>query len=108
MESFDLHRLGLEAGSGALVGAFVGFAVKKVAKLVALLIGLQIALVKFLESRELLSVDWAALTDAAGASADAVVGTGAGGAPPWVATLLSTLSISAGFTGGFLLGFRKG
>jgi uncharacterized membrane protein (Fun14 family) len=28
--------------------------------------------------------------------------------PNWVMTILSTLSISAGFTGGFLLGFKKG
>jgi hypothetical protein len=33
----------------------------------------------------------------------------ADGTPPgWVSTILSTLSISAGFTGGFLAGFKKG
>ena len=31
------------------------------------------------------------------------------GAPPsWMNTILSTLSVSAGFTGGFFLGFKKG
>lgn len=103
MEPFDLHRLGIEAGSGALAGALVGFAVKKVAKLVAVLVGLELALAKFLESRDVLSVDWAALTGAADAGA-AVAET----PPTWMTTLLSTLSISAGFTGGFLLGFRRG
>jgi uncharacterized membrane protein (Fun14 family) len=28
--------------------------------------------------------------------------------PSWAMTLLSTLSVSAGFVGGFLLGFRRG
>jgi uncharacterized membrane protein (Fun14 family) len=28
--------------------------------------------------------------------------------PSWAMTILSTLSVSAGFTGGFLLGFKKG
>lgn len=110
MESLALPRIGLEAGTGALVGALVGFAAKKMAKLAALVMGLQLALVKVLESRGLIAVDWTELQDAVDAGTDAVVGTGAGGAgtPEWVATLLSTLSVSAGFTGGFLLGFRRG
>lgn len=101
----NAQQLGLEFGSGALIGAIIGFAAKKVAKVVAILVGLELAMFKFLESRGIISVDWERMS--AGlvkASADA-----ANGAPPsWLQTLLSTLSISAGFTGGFLLGFRKG
>ncbi|WP_101297669.1 FUN14 domain-containing protein [Halegenticoccus soli] len=101
----DLRQLGIEAGSGALIGAVVGFAAKKVAKVLAVLVGLELALFKFLEARGVLSVDWERLT--AG-----VAKTGrnaADGAPPdWAMTILSTLSISGGFTAGFLLGFRKG
>lgn len=101
----DPQQLGLELGSGAVIGGIIGFAAKKVAKVIAVLVGLELALFKFLESREILTVNWNKLT--AGfveTSQDA-----ASGAPPdWVMTILSTLSISAGFTGGFVLGFKKG
>ncbi|ESP87647.1 FUN14 domain-containing protein [Candidatus Halobonum tyrrellensis] len=103
--SIDPRQLGLEFGSGAVVGGIVGFAAKKVAKLIAVLVGLELALFKFLESREILTVDWEKLTAGfVSASEDAAAGT----PPSWVETLLSTLSVSAGFTGGFLLGFKRG
>ncbi|MFC6726255.1 FUN14 domain-containing protein [Halobium palmae] len=105
LQLIDVRQLGIEAGSGAVVGGVIGFAAKKVAKLVAVIVGLELALFKFLESREILSVNWERLT--AG-----LVGTGeraVDGAPPdWVMTILSTLSISGGFTAGFLVGFKKG
>jgi uncharacterized membrane protein (Fun14 family) len=101
----NFQQLGLEFGSGAVIGGIIGFAAKKVAKVIAVLVGLELALFKFLESRGILTVDWEQLT--AGivqASQDAATG-----APPsWLQTILSTLSISAGFTGGFLLGFKRG
>jgi len=103
--SLDPTQLGLEFGSGAVIGGIIGFAAKKVAKLIAVIVGLELAVFKFLESRGILTVDWDKLS--AGflkASQDA-----AQGAPPsWIQTILSTLSVSAGFTGGFLVGFRKG
>jgi len=105
MVDINLQQLGLEFGSGAVVGGIIGFAAKKVAKLVAIIVGLELALFKFLESRGILSVDWERLT--AGlveASQDAATG----GPPSWLQTILSTLSVSAGFTGGFLLGFKRG
>ncbi|WP_435070263.1 FUN14 domain-containing protein [Haloplanus sp. C73] len=100
----DPQQLGLEFGGGAAIGGIIGFAAKKLAKVIAIIVGLELALFKFLESRGILTVDWAALS--AG-----VLKTGenaAGGPPGWVSTILSTLSVSAGFTGGFLLGFRRG
>jgi uncharacterized membrane protein (Fun14 family) len=101
----NLTSLGLEFGSGAVVGGIIGFAAKKVAKLIAVIVGLELALFKFLESRGILTVDWEKLS--AGFLKAGKAGTGA--APPsWVNTILSTLSVSAGFTGGFLLGFRRG
>ncbi|ESS06922.1 MAG: hypothetical protein A07HB70_00891 [uncultured archaeon A07HB70] len=105
MVAIDPQQLGLEFGSGAVVGGLVGFTAKKVAKVVAVIVGLELALFKFLESREILTVDWGRLTAGLAGSAESA----ASGTPPsWVMTILSTLSISAGFTGGFLLGFRKG
>jgi uncharacterized membrane protein (Fun14 family) len=102
----DPQQLGLEFGSGAVVGGIIGFAAKKVAKIIAVLVGLELALFKFLESRGIISVDWNRLTAGlVGTAQDAATG----GAPPdWMMTILSTLSISAGFTGGFLVGFKKG
>jgi len=103
--SLDPTQLGIEFGSGAVVGGIVGFAAKKVAKVIAVLVGLELALFKFLESRGILSVDWERLS--AGVLENAQVA--ADGTPPdWISTILSTLSISAGFTGGFLAGFKKG
>lgn len=105
MADLNMTQLGLEFGGGAGIGAIIGFAAKKIAKLIAVIIGLELALFKFLESRGILQVDWNRLT---GGMAEATE-MGAGGAPPsWVNTILSTLSVGAGFTGGFLLGFRKG
>ncbi|MFB6078649.1 MAG: FUN14 domain-containing protein [Halarchaeum sp.] len=105
--AFDINpqQLGLQLGSGAVIGGIVGFAAKKVAKLIAVLVGIELALFAFLESRGILTVKWDRLT--AGlvqASQDAAAQT----PPSWLMTILSTLSVSAGFTGGFLVGFRKG
>jgi uncharacterized membrane protein (Fun14 family) len=103
--SIDPTSLGLEFGSGAVIGGIIGFAAKKVAKIVAVIVGLELALFKFLESRGILTVDWERLTSGlVKTSQDAATG-----APPsWLSSILSTLSISAGFTGGFLVGFKKG
>ncbi len=101
----NLQELGLEFGSGAVIGGIIGFAAKKVAKVIAILVGIELAVFKFLESRGIITVDWEALSAGiVGASQDAATG-----APPsWLQTILSTLSVSAGFTGGFLLGFKRG
>ncbi|WP_276278930.1 FUN14 domain-containing protein [Halorussus caseinilyticus] len=101
----DPQQLGLEFGSGAVVGGVIGFAAKKVAKLIAVIVGLELALFKFLESRGILTVDWERLTAGALKAGEAAQG---GTPPSWMTTILSTLSVGAGFTGGFLLGFRKG
>ncbi|UPW00542.1 FUN14 domain-containing protein [Halorussus gelatinilyticus] len=101
----DPQQLGLEFGSGAVVGGVIGFAAKKIAKLLAVIVGLELALFKFLESRGILTVDWNKLTAGVLKASESAQS----GAPPsWVTTILSTLSVGAGFTGGFMLGFRKG
>ena len=100
----DFRQLGVEAGSGALVGALIGFAAKKVAKIIAVLVGIEMALFKFLESRGIITVDWDRLTAGIlSAGQDAAAGT----PPSWLQTILSTISVSAGFTGGFYVGWRR-
>jgi len=99
----DPTSLGIEFGTGAGIGAIIGFAAKKIAKLIAVLVGLELALFKFLESRGILTVDWDRLSGGMMQAAEV------GSTPPsWMNTILSTLSVSAGFTGGFLVGFRRG
>ncbi|MFC7203757.1 FUN14 domain-containing protein [Haloferax namakaokahaiae] len=103
--SLDPQQLGIEFGSGAVIGGVIGFAAKKVAKLIAVIIGLQLAVFKFLESRGILTVDWERLSGGlVKASQQAASET----PPDWISTILSTVSVSAGFTGGFLVGFKKG
>ena len=108
MVDLPLQQYGLEVGGGAVVGGVIGFAAKKVAKIIAVLVGIQLAVFKFLETRGVLSVDWGAITGTA-SNATRAAGDAAGAQPPsWAMSLLSALPVSAGFTGGFLLGFRKG
>lgn len=101
----DPQQLGIEFGSGAVVGGITGFAAKKVAKLIAVLVGIELALFKYLESQQILTVDWERLT-AGMVKAGEVAQDGT--PPSWMMSLLSTLSVGAGFTGGFLVGFKKG
>ncbi|GKZ12210.1 FUN14 domain-containing protein [Haladaptatus sp. T7] len=101
----DPQQLGLQLGSGAVIGGIIGFAAKKVAKLIAVIVGLELALFKFLESRGILTVDWEKLSAGLLKTGQAA---GNGTPPSWLTTLLSTLSVSAGFIGGFMIGFRKG
>lgn len=97
------QQLGMEFSGGVIIGILSGIAAKKLLQLFAILVGIEVALFKFLESRGILEVNWEKLT--AG-----VLGlTSSSESPPtWVMTILSTLSISAGFVGGFWFGFRKG
>ena len=101
----DPTQLGLEFGGGAVIGGIIGFAFKKIAKVIAILVGLELALFKFLESRGILTVDWERLSGGLiGVTESATAQT----PPSWINTILSTLSVGAGFTGGFLVGFKKG
>lgn len=100
----DLQQLGIEIGSGAVIGALIGFTAKKVAKILAVIVGLQLALFKFLESRQVLVVNWERL----GAAANKTSGTATAQAPPsWLMSIVSTMGVGAGFAGGFFAGFKK-
>ena len=108
MVDLPVQQLGLELGGGAVIGGVIGFAAKKVAKIIAVLVGLELALFKFLETRGVLSVDWNAISGTAANVSKAASETAGTQPPSWVTSIVSTLPVSAGFTGGFLLGFRKG
>ncbi|MDG5775412.1 FUN14 domain-containing protein [Haloarculaceae archaeon H-GB2-1] len=105
MVDFSLQQMGLEAGGGAVVGGIIGFAAKKIAKVIAVLVGLQLALFKFLEAQEILTVDWEKLT---AGMVNATSAASSSQPPSVVMSLLAALPVSAGFTGGFLVGFKRG
>ena len=106
-QDFTLQQIGLELGTGAVIGGIIGFAAKKIAKLIAIIIGLELALFKFLETRGILEVNWQAIGGAA-QNTTASAGQAANQPPGWVVSLLSALPVSAGFTGGFFVGFKQG
>ena len=108
MIDLNPQQIGLEVGGGAVVGGIIGFAAKKVAKIIAVLVGIELALFKFLETRGILQVDWDAITGTATNATEAAGGAAGSQPPSWLTSLLLTLPVSAGFTGGFLLGFRQG
>ena len=105
---FDLQQMGIEIGGGGLIGGIIGYAAKKVAKLIAIIVGLELALFKFLETRGILQVNWDAIGGAAQDTAGAAGAAATGQPPSWIVSLLSALPVSAGFTGGFFVGFKQG
>jgi uncharacterized membrane protein (Fun14 family) len=102
--ALDPAQLGIEVGGGAVIGAIVGYAAKKLARVIAVLIGVQLALFVFLESRQIITVDWERLSGGLIGASMGVSPT----PPSWLLSIVSTMSVSAGFVGGFLLGFRRG
>jgi uncharacterized membrane protein (Fun14 family) len=108
MVELSFQQMGLELGGGALIGGIIGFAAKKIAKIIAVIVGLELALFKFLETRGVLEVNWEAITGTA-ANATQSAGEAAAGHPPsWLMSIIAALPVSAGFTGGFLVGFKRG
>jgi uncharacterized membrane protein (Fun14 family) len=102
MVDLNFTQLGFEMGGAALMGGLIGFAAKKVAKLIAVIIGLQLIVFRYLESRGILTVDWerlsAGIIQAGERSQEGV---------SWLTTLVSTAGVGVGFTGGFLVGFKR-
>jgi uncharacterized membrane protein (Fun14 family) len=103
MVELNLAQLGLELGSGALIGALIGFTAKKIAKIIAVIIGAELALFKFLEAKGILVVRWDTLTGGLLEAPGQLPNT-----DRWIEPIISTLTVGAGFTGGFYLGFRRG
>lgn len=104
MIDVDPTALGLEFGAGAVIGGLIGFATKKIAKLLAVIVGVQLMLFRYLESQEIVVVDWNRLS----AGLVGAQGHAEGTEIHWIESVLSTLSLGAGFTSGFLVGFYRG
>ncbi|QSW98749.1 FUN14 domain-containing protein [Haloterrigena alkaliphila] len=103
MLDVDPTTTGLEFGGGAVIGGVLGFATKQVAKLLAIVIGAQLMAFRYLESQEILIVDWNRLTAGlVGAQEHAQEEI------HWLESMLSMVSVGAGFTSGFLIGYHRG
>lgn len=102
MIDVDPTTLGLEFGGGAIIGGVLGFATKQVAKLLALVIGVQLMTFRFLESEEIVIVDWNRLSAGLVETQEGVQES------HWAESVLSMVSVGAGFTSGFLIGFHRG
>lgn len=95
---------GIKLGGGFFAGLVAGYVSKKVSKIIAILAGLFMLALHFLESRGIIAVDWSKLT----AGIIDAGGSAAAQAPSLLSTVVSTLGLGAAFSGGFLLGFKKG
>ncbi|SIR82709.1 FUN14 domain-containing protein [Natronorubrum thiooxidans] len=102
MLDVDPATLALEFGGSAVLGGVLGFATKQVAKLVAIIIGVQLMAFRYLESQEIVIVDWNRL------SVGLIERQAQTQANHWFESVLSMLSVGAGFTSGFLIGFHRG
>lgn len=98
----EAQQLAMEFGGGALLGGIIGYATKRLAKILAVIIGVQLAIFRFLESKGIVMVDYDRLTYGLVATRDQVQD------PGWIVPILSTMSIGAGFVGGFWVGYRRG
>jgi uncharacterized membrane protein (Fun14 family) len=103
LENTDIGSLGAQMGGSALIGGVIGFAAKKVAKLLAILVGIELVVLKFLESRGVLQINWDRLVGSAeGASQQIEPATRS-----LVETFVSTAGIGTSFAAGFFLGFKR-
>lgn len=103
LENINPSQLGAQMGGSALIGGVIGFAAKKIAKIIAIIIGAELVVLKFLESRGVLTVNWERLVNASeNASTQVQPAT-----QSFVETFVSTAGIGAGFAAGFFVGFRR-
>ncbi|WP_436347963.1 FUN14 domain-containing protein [Natronorubrum sp. FCH18a] len=102
MLNVDPTTLGLEFGGGAVIGAVLGFATKQVAKLLAIVIGVQLMAFRYLESQEIVTVDWNRLTAGLVETQDHAQEI------HWLESVFSMVAIGGGFTSGFLIGYHRG
>lgn len=104
LASFDMHRLGLEAGSSAVIGGLVGYATKKIAKLLLVIVGLEVGLLQALDMHGIVDVHWTRLNESIGVLQEIVRNETP---PPDIMAVLSPLSVGGGFAGGFAIGFKR-
>jgi len=103
MVEIDPTTLGLEFAGSALLGGIIGYGTKRIAKLLAIIIGVQLVVFRYLQSQEIIIVDWDALTRGVIATSEQ-----AEQGRTYLESLASTVTVGAGFTTGFLIGYHRG
>ena len=103
LENTDLGSLGAQMGGSALIGGVIGFAAKKVAKIIAIIIGIELVVLKFLETRGVLQINWDRLVGSAESASEQIEPA----TRSFVETFVSTAGIGASFAAGFFVGFKR-
>ncbi len=103
LENLDPTQMAAQMGGSALVGAVIGYAAKKVAKILAVIIGVELVVLKFLESRGVLTVNWERLVNASENASQQVEPA----TRSFVETFVSTAGIGASFAAGFFVGLKR-
>ncbi len=94
-----------QLGLGGITGAIAGYAFKKLTKIVAIGLGLIFILLQYLAYKHFISINWGEI---GGAAAPHLTGGGQSAAAAVWQVLTHNLPFGAAFTGGFVLGFKKG
>lgn len=103
MIDVDPTTLGLEFGGYAILGGVLRFTTKQIAKLLAVVVGVQLMAFRYLESQEIVKVDWsrlsAGLLETDERTREEI---------RWLESMLSMLTVGTGFVSGFLIGYHRG
>ncbi|WP_265111419.1 FUN14 domain-containing protein [Halosolutus halophilus] len=104
MVEVDPTTLSVEFLASAVIGGCIGYATKKLAKVLAIIVCVELMTVRYLESQGIVMIDWNRLSAGLVGSADVTPNVDT----HWIESAVSTLTIGAGFTSGFLIGYHRG
>ena len=95
------------AGSGGITGFLIGFALKKVIKLIAVIIGVFFGALLYLQSQNIISIDWAKLQSFSESTLSIIGNSITTGN---ISNILGNfgLPLTGGLSAGLVLGFSKG
>ena len=99
----DIMQFIPDLGTGFISGAVIGWGLKKALKLVIALISLYFLSLLYLANLGVISINKDAFMGLIGNMESSVISYGG-----QMVGLIHSVSLGAGFTGGFLLGFKKG
>ena len=98
-----LTPLSTQLGLGGIGGFAVGYALKKLAKLTAIIIGFAVVGLQYLAYKGIISINYTAMKS----WASSLIGQ-ASSAQGLIIDIFANLPYAAAFTGGLILGLKKG
>ncbi len=99
----DVMQFVPDLGTGFISGAIIGWGLKKALKIVIALISLYFLSILYLANLGVISINKDAFMGLLGNVESSIVSYGG-----QIVGLIHSISLGAGFTGGLLLGFKKG